>query len=51
MTLSIRKPAPAASNVGGLNVAVNSTIAFRVEIFTPTERFKPNRPFRTRVKW
>ena len=33
------------------NVAINSSIAFRVEIFTPTERFKPSKPYRTRLKW
>lgn len=33
------------------NVAVGQTIAFRVETFTPTETFKPNRAYLTRIKW
>jgi hypothetical protein len=33
------------------NVAINASIAFRVEIFTPTERFKPSKPYRTGLKW
>jgi hypothetical protein len=33
------------------NVAVGQTIAFRVETFTPTETFKPSKPYLTRLKW
>ena len=33
------------------NVAVNPSLAFRVEIFTPTESFKPGKAYRTRIKW
>jgi hypothetical protein len=33
------------------NIAVNQAIAFRVETFTPTENFKPGKPFLTRLKW
>jgi hypothetical protein len=33
------------------NVAVGQTIAFRVETFTPTETFKPNKSYLTRLKW
>jgi hypothetical protein len=32
-------------------VAVNPTIRFKVETFAPTEKFKPSRPFQTRIKW
>jgi hypothetical protein len=33
------------------NVAVNPSLAFRVETFTPTESFKPGKAYRTRIKW
>ena len=33
------------------NIAVSQTVAFRVEIFTPTESFKPEKPYLTRLKW
>ena len=33
------------------NVAVSQTVAFRVEIFTPTETFKPEKAYLTRLKW
>jgi hypothetical protein len=33
------------------SVAVNRTIRFKVEIFEPTENFKPLRPYHTRLKW
>jgi hypothetical protein len=33
------------------NVAVGQTIAFRVETFTPTEKFQPNKAYLTRLKW
>jgi hypothetical protein len=33
------------------NIAVSQTVAFRVEIFTPTETFKPERAYLTRLKW
>lgn len=33
------------------SVAVNPNIAFRVETFTPTESFKPDKPYETRLKW
>lgn len=33
------------------NVAVNPSLAFRVETFAPTENFKPDKPYRTRIKW
>jgi len=32
-------------------VAVNRTIRFKIEIFEPTENFKPVRPYQTRLKW
>jgi hypothetical protein len=33
------------------NVAVGHAIAFKVETFTPTETFRPTKPYVTRVKW
>jgi hypothetical protein len=33
------------------SVAVSHALAFRVEIFTPTESFNPEKAFRTRLKW
>jgi hypothetical protein len=33
------------------NVAVNPSLAFRVETFEPTENFKPGKAYRTRIKW
>jgi hypothetical protein len=33
------------------NVAVNPSLAFRVETFAPTENFKPGKAYRTRIKW
>jgi hypothetical protein len=33
------------------DVAVNPSVAFRVETFTPTESFKPGKAYRTRIKW
>jgi hypothetical protein len=33
------------------NVATNPAIAFRVETFTPTDEFKPTKPFLTRLRW
>jgi hypothetical protein len=33
------------------SVAVNRTIRFKIEIFEPTESFKPLRPYKTRLKW
>jgi hypothetical protein len=33
------------------SVAVNRTIRFKIEIFEPTEGFKPTKPYRTRLKW
>ena len=33
------------------NVAVNRTIRFKIEIFEPTENFKPSKPYLTRLKW
>jgi len=33
------------------NIAVNRAIAFRVETFSPTENFQPNKPYLTRLKW
>ena len=32
-------------------IAVNPAVAFRVETFAPTESFKPEKPFATRLKW
>ena len=32
-------------------IVVNPGVAFRVETFVPTESFKPERPFATRLKW
>lgn len=33
------------------NVAVGQAIAFRVETFTPTDKFQPNKAYLTRIKW
>lgn len=33
------------------NIVVSQTVAFRVEIFTPTETFKPEKAYLTRLKW
>lgn len=33
------------------SVAVNQAIRFKVEIFEPTENFKPTKPYKTRLKW
>jgi hypothetical protein len=33
------------------NVALNPSIVFKVETFTPTESFKPSKPYLTRIKW
>jgi hypothetical protein len=33
------------------SVAVNPAIGFRVETFEPTETFRPEKPFATRLKW
>lgn len=33
------------------NVAIGQAIAFRVETFTPTETFQPNKAYLTRLKW
>jgi hypothetical protein len=33
------------------NMAVNPAVAFRVETFTPTETFKPEKAYATRLKW
>jgi hypothetical protein len=33
------------------SIAVNPTVAFRVETFEPTESFKTEKPFATRLKW
>jgi hypothetical protein len=33
------------------SVAVNRAIRFKIEIFEPTESFKPTRPYQTRLKW
>jgi hypothetical protein len=32
-------------------VAVNPSLAFKVETFAPTECFKPGKAYRTRIKW
>jgi hypothetical protein len=32
-------------------IAANPGVAFRVETFSPTESFKPDKPFATRLKW
>lgn len=32
-------------------VATNPAITFKVEMFTPTEGFKPTKPFATRLSW
>jgi hypothetical protein len=37
--------------LGEDNIAVNPALAFRVETFTPTETFKPEKPYLTRLKW
>ena len=33
------------------NVAVNPSLAFKVETFAPTESFNPGKAYRTRIKW
>jgi hypothetical protein len=33
------------------NVAVNPSLAFKVETFAPTDSFKPGKAYRTRIKW
>jgi hypothetical protein len=33
------------------NVAANPAIAFSVESFSPSESFKPTKPYQTRLKW
>jgi hypothetical protein len=33
------------------DVAVNRTIAYKIETFEPTENFKPAKPYCTRLKW
>jgi hypothetical protein len=33
------------------NVAANPAIAFSVESFSPSESFKPTKPYLTRIKW
>jgi hypothetical protein len=33
------------------NVAVNRTIAFKIETFEPTESFNPSKRYKTRLKW
>jgi hypothetical protein len=37
--------------LGNENIAVNPTMAFGVETFTPTENFKPQKPYQSRIKW
>ncbi|HLH93942.1 MAG TPA: hypothetical protein VKW08_02380 [Xanthobacteraceae bacterium] len=32
-------------------IAVNPAIAFRVETFSPTDTFNPDKPYATRLKW
>lgn len=32
-------------------MAVNHAVGFRVETFSPTESFQPNKPYLTRIKW
>jgi hypothetical protein len=32
-------------------VAVNRAIQFKIELFEPTESFKPSKPYKTRLKW
>jgi hypothetical protein len=32
-------------------VAVSRAIQFKIEVFEPTESFKPTRPYQTRLKW
>lgn len=33
------------------NVAANPAVAFSVESFSPSENFKPTKPYQTRLKW
>jgi hypothetical protein len=33
------------------SIAVNPRVSFRVETFEPTESFKPEKPYATRLKW
>jgi hypothetical protein len=37
--------------LGEDGAAINPAIAFRVETFTPTESFSPQKPYVTRLKW
>jgi hypothetical protein len=37
--------------LAGDHMAVNPSIAFRIEVFAPTEDFKTERRFATRLKW
>jgi len=37
--------------LGDDQIAVNPAVPFRVETFTPTEIFKPEKAYRTRLKW
>jgi hypothetical protein len=33
------------------NIAANPAVAFLVESFAPTERFRPDKPYETRLEW
>jgi hypothetical protein len=33
------------------NVALNLSVSFKIETFTPTETFKPTKSYVTRIKW
>lgn len=33
------------------DVAVNRSIAFKIETFEPTDSLKPTKPYKTRLKW
>lgn len=37
--------------LSGDRLALNASATFGVEIFTPSEKFTPDRPFTTRLKW
>ena len=37
--------------LGDDHMAVNPAIGFRVETFEPTEAFRPEKPYATRLKW
>jgi hypothetical protein len=37
--------------LGDEKIAVNATMAFAIETFTPSESFKPEKAYKSRIKW